>query len=98
VALSCYLPGGPTTLAGLGRDTPVETPVFQVLHLLDLQLSLQAHGDMDEVVNYRRGQLTAEVLEVLVKDHRLVTYSGMGHEGTMEELEDVKQFLLARLS
>ena len=39
-----------------------------------------------------------QVLEALVKDHKLVTYQGMGHEGTMEELEDIKAFILQQLS
>ena len=43
----------------------------------------QAHGDRDEVVSYKRGQLTAEVVERLVKKHKMITYPGMGHEGTL---------------
>jgi len=86
VALSCYLPGGEATLDQLGLSSPVETPVFQ------------AHGDQDQVVSYNRGKITSQVLEALVKDHRLVTYQGMGHEGTMEELEDIQAFILQQLS
>ena len=43
----------------------------------------QAHGDSDEVVSYKRGQLTAEVVERLAKRHKMITYPGMGHEGTL---------------
>ena len=43
----------------------------------------QAHGDCDEVVSYKRGQLTAEVVERLAKRHKMITYPGMGHEGTL---------------
>ena len=35
------------------------------------------------MVSYKRGQLTAEVLERLSKRHKLITYPGMGHEGTL---------------
>lgn len=86
VALSCYLPGGETSLEQLGLSAPVESPVFQ------------AHGDSDQVVSYHRGQLTAELLARLVKDHQLKTYRGMGHEATQEELDDIKEFLMKRLS
>ena len=46
-------------------------------------ISFQAHGDSDEVVSYKRGQLTAEVVERLAKRHKFITYPGMGHEGTL---------------
>jgi len=83
VALSCYLPGGGNPSVSIqGLETPI----------------LQAHGDSDEVVSYKRGQLTAEVLERLSKRHKLITYPGMGHEGTLEELEDIKQFILSEMS
>ena len=58
----------------------------------------QAHGDADQVVTYKRGQLTAEVVSRLMKDHKFLTYPGMGHEATMEELEDIKTWLNDRLS
>jgi len=85
VALSCYLPG-PTTLEQLELSGPLDTSIFQ------------AHGDMDQVVSYKRGQITAEVLQHLVKDHKLVTYRNMGHEGTMEELNDIKDFIASKFS
>ena len=72
------------------------------------------------MVSYKRGQLTAEVVERLAKRHKLITYPGMGHEGTLvsrdlqdvdylhfsstsfsppqEELEDIKEFILAEMS
>merc|ERR1719150_2233470 len=65
VALSCYLPGGGNPAVSIqGLETPI----------------LQAHGDSDEVVSYKRGQLTAEVVERLAKRHKFITYPGMGHE------------------
>jgi len=83
IALSCYLPGGGNPSVSIqGLETPI----------------LQAHGDSDEVVSYKRGQLTAEVVERLAKRHKMITYPGMGHEGTLEELEDIKQFILSEMS
>ena len=35
------------------------------------------------MVSYKRGQLTAEVVERLAKRHKMITYPGMGHEGTL---------------
>ena len=49
------------------------------------------------MVTYSRGKLTAEVVSSLVKDHKFTTYEGMGHEATMQELEDVKAWLEQKL-
>ena len=74
-------------LPGKQEDlSKVDTPVFQ------------AHGDQDGVVSYKRGQITAEVLETLVKDHKFITYPGMMHEATMDELEDIKTWMNQKLS
>ena len=59
---------------------------------------MQAHGDWDEVVSYSRGQLTAEVVSRLVKDHKFNTYEGMGHEATLKEMEDVKTWIDQKLN
>ena len=63
-------------------------------------IQFQAHGDADGVVTYPRGKLTAEIVSRLVKDedHKFVTYPGMMHEATMEELEDIKTWLQEKLS
>ena len=99
VALSCYLPGNQENYT-----TPQHnTPIFQVINDGDLGILktrilihlLQAHGEEDGVVTYKRGQLTAEVVSRLVnnENHQFVSYPGMGHEGTLEELEDIKTWL-----
>lgn len=49
----------------------------------EIDLFSQAHGELDEVVSYKRGQLTAEVVERLSKRHKFITYPNMGHEGTL---------------
>jgi len=82
LALSCYLPGDPSSYKSSDHQVPV----------------LQAHGDADEVVTYRRGQLTSEIVSSLMKDHKFLTYPGMGHEATMEQLEDIKTWLNDKLS
>lgn len=61
--------------------SPVKTPIFQ------------AHGDIDQVVSFQRGLATSQILQKLAKNYQFVPYQGMGHEGTMEELEDVKKFI-----
>ena len=81
-----------------GRDistcitVSVNVHIHQPGHIL-----LQAHGDADGVVDYKRGQLTSELVSSLVKDHKFVTYPGMMHEATMEELEDIKTWLTEKL-
>ena len=59
---------------------------------------MQAHGEEDNVVTYSRGKLTAEVVSSLVKDHKFTTYEGMGHEATLQELEDVKTWMEQKLT
>jgi len=78
IALSCYLPGD---IEQINLTSKLNTPVFQV------------HGDSDQVVSHSRGVKTSEVLQKYFSNHKFVTYKGMGHEGTLEELEDVKKFI-----
>ena len=49
-------------------------------------------------MSYSRGQLTAEVVSRLVKDHKFNTYEGMGHEATLKEMEDVKTWIDQKLN
>ena len=82
LALSCYLPGGGSIMP----ETPnVDTPIWQ------------AHGDQDNVLPWKMGKLTAEVVKNIVKDHQFVTYEGMDHEAWQEELDDVKDFIKLKL-
>ena len=48
-------------------------------------------------MSYKRGQLTSEIVSSLVKDHKFVTYPGMMHEATEEELEDIKTWMSEKL-
>lgn len=50
------------------------------------------------MVTYHRGQLTASLVSKLMKDHQFVTYPGMMHEATLEELEDIKTWLNEKLA
>jgi len=79
VALSCYLPGNQDSYTAPQHNVPI----------------FQAHGEEDSVVTFKRGQLTAEVVSRLVnnENHQFVSYPGMAHEATLEELEDVKTWL-----
>ena len=58
---------------------------------------ISSHGDEDGVVTYKRGQLTSEIVSSLVKDHKFVTYPGMMHEATEEELMDIKTWMSEKL-
>jgi len=79
VGLSCYLPGDVDDISL--PDQPIQTPIFQ------------AHGDSDEVVTHSRGLKTSQLLQKYFANHKFVTYPGMGHEGTLQELKNVKQFI-----
>jgi len=81
VALSCYLPLHKQVDQAevVNKDTPV----------------LQVHGDADQVVQLRWGQLTFQLLESkgLLKNHLFRTYRGLGHDINNEVMDDVKDFL-----
>ena len=80
--LSCYLPGDPSQYNTREQG---DTPVFQ------------AHGDQDPVVSYTRGQLTSQIVSKMVKEHQFITYEGMMHEATMDEMEDIKSWMDQKL-
>merc|ERR1719419_1945778 len=63
VALSCYLPGNQENYT-----TPQHHPPI-----------FQAHGEEDEVVTYKRGQLTAEVVSRLVNKPSLMGTINLSH-------------------
>lgn len=82
VALSGYLP-----LAGDGAASAANaaTPV------------LMCHGDADQVVAHRFGTASADALTAAGLPVTFKTYRGMGHSATPQELQDVADFLQARL-
>ncbi|KAI9581246.1 hypothetical protein GQX74_013833 [Glossina fuscipes] len=53
----------------------------------------QAHGDIDPVVRYNYGQLTAKILESFMENVTFHTYHGLMHSGSDQEMNDVKAFL-----
>jgi len=79
VALSCYLPLHKQLDQEevVNKDTPV----------------LQAHGDADQVVQHKWGQLSFQLLESLLNKHEFRTYQGLGHDINYEEMDCVKKFL-----
>lgn len=84
IALSTYIPGsaaGQTALPMMADGAKVSTPI------------LQCHGEADETVPVSRGRLTNDILRKYADDLQFRTYSGMGHEATIEELELVKDFI-----
>ena len=56
-----------------------------------------AHGTKDIVVQYAWGQKSAEALKSKGCKVQFQSYAGMAHESSMEELEDVKLFILEQL-
>ena len=99
IALSTYLPGDPSSYTQPQHDTPVfqvsPSPRCTWPHITCY--CPQAHGDEDGVVSYKRGQLTSDIVSRLVKNHKFVTYPGMMHEATEEELEDIKTWMSEKL-
>lgn len=81
IALSTYIPGN-MRWEGSDRVSSCTTPILQV------------HGEADDVVKFERGKQTLEILKKYAKEIQWKSYPGMGHEGTLEELELVKDFIL----
>ena len=80
MALSTYFPGNkPAT----NDDDPglILTPV------------LQCHGEDDEMISIERGQLTADLVKTLVKEHDFIKFPYMGHECNEDELRQIKKFI-----
>eukprot|EP00798_Chlamydomonas_sp_ICE-L_P000530 gene529-1942_t len=58
---------------------------------------LVCHGDADQVVTFKYGLATKAKLESLGASVTFKSYSGMGHSACPPELQDIKEFLQARL-
>jgi len=54
---------------------------------------LQCHGDIDPVVNFTLGQMTADVLSSFCSNLEFKTYQGLGHSSSPQEMNDVKEWL-----
>ena len=84
MALSTYFPGNKPATSD--DDTAqILTPV------------LQCHGEDDEMISMERGQLTADLLKTLVKDHTFIKFPYMGHECNEDELIRIKDFIDEKL-
>ena len=81
LALSTYFPGNKPVSNNEDRDK-ISTPV------------LQCHGEDDEMISMARGQLTADLLKSLVKEHTFMKFPYMGHECNEEELAHIKEFIV----
>ena len=84
LALSTYFPGNKPTANDTNNDK-ISTPV------------LQCHGEDDEMISIERGQLTADLLEGLVKEHTFMKFPYMGHECNQDELACIKEFINNRV-
>ncbi|KAI2610477.1 Phospholipase/carboxylesterase [Hypoxylon sp. NC1633] len=86
VALSCYLPLDAKFADFLKEnDNNHQTPI------------LMCHGDEDNVVPTRFGKASYDLLKSKDFDVTMKLYSGMAHSACLEELDEVEDFLRARL-
>lgn len=84
IALSCWLPMNKlfsSSIVTANKDIPI----------------LQCHGDCDPIVSYNFGQLTASVLKKISKNVEFKTYNGLMHSSSDEEMNDIKNFIRARI-
>ncbi|KAI1398842.1 Phospholipase/carboxylesterase [Hypoxylon fuscum] len=58
---------------------------------------LMCHGDQDQVVPYGLGKMSYEMIKSQGFDVTMKTYPGMPHAADPEELDEIEQFLSARL-
>ena len=84
LALSTYFPGNKPETFHNGQ-IKLDTPV------------LQCHGEDDEMISMERGQLTADLLASLVKEHTFIKFPYMGHECNEDELARIKDFISNKL-
>ncbi|XP_040579787.1 uncharacterized protein [Lepeophtheirus salmonis] len=78
IALSAYIAGGDVpSLNGPKLTTPL----------------LQVHGEIDEIVPYSRGVEASNILKELFSQFRFKGYPHMGHEGSSEEMQLLKDFI-----
>ena len=84
LALSTYFPGNKPVSNNEDRDQ-ILTPV------------LQCHGEDDEMISMARGQLTADLLKRLVKQHTFMKFPYMGHVCNEDELGCIKDFIFKSL-
>ena len=80
LALSTYMPGNKKPDLPDGKK--IDTPIFQ------------CHGKEDEVISFKRGQLTNDILNSLANNVEFKAMKGMGHESSQEELEMITIFMM----
>lgn len=54
---------------------------------------LQCHGDCDPVVPYKFGQMSSSMLKAFMKNSQFITYRGMSHSSSDDEISDMKKFI-----
>lgn len=58
---------------------------------------MMGHGDSDDLVPTRWGQMTSEAIKKFNPNVTFNTYRGMGHSSCGQEMRDVEQFIKERL-
>lgn len=76
MALSCWLPLRQHFPAA--RTAPDNVPI------------LQCHGNADQIVSYKYGQASVAELKKFMTDVKFLTYNGLEHSATAEELSDLQ--------
>ncbi|QLE87791.1 carboxylesterase [Shewanella sp. Scap07] len=84
LAMSCYLATGESLPEGLS-DSNKATPL------------LQHHGEQDEVVPFMAGKMAFDALKAAGYDTQWQQYA-MGHSVVPEQIGDISQWLIKRLS
>ncbi|XKL69195.1 hypothetical protein PGB90_006964 [Kerria lacca] len=84
IALSCWLPMNK-------QFSPSMVSANKDVHII------QCHGDCDPIVSYSFGQLTASILKKVTKNIEFKTYNGMMHTSSEKEINDIRNFIKARL-
>ena len=82
--LSCYLPLSDKIkqFAAEGKDVNKDTPFFM------------GHGDADEVVKHRWGQMSADLIKgTLGHKVEFKTYPNLPHSANLDEIDDLEEFL-----
>uniref|UniRef100_A0A336K686 palmitoyl-protein hydrolase n=1 Tax=Culicoides sonorensis TaxID=179676 RepID=A0A336K686_CULSO len=79
MALSCWLP--------LHKSFPQSKKCPDTLPIY------QSHGDCDPVLPYKFGQISSSFLKGFMKNAEFVTYRGLSHSSSDEEIADMKKFI-----
>ncbi|KAF6041207.1 LYPLA1 [Bugula neritina] len=77
---------------------PLHTKVMDIVKDANKKVpTLQCHGDIDPMVPFTWGKMTAMLLKQLNPEHEMCKLSGVMHSSSPEEMEQCRKFLLKSL-